>query len=237
MNRRKIFLQVVSLSYMTGCILGFIYQVCLVSILYFQYSANTEIKIEIDSIIKPKALSICTRYVDHLNYRRIRDENSERRDWFPSPDADWIRKYQHELTIAEIFKYTPRVTDTLKGVIFRKRMSYEAFNYKTPEAYNYFNVKKFLYLEYVCYQYSQINFTEGMSYSSLAVTPVSSGLIYELIFNKTSMGRAQMLKIAFHDVGTYPYRALMVIPVWRRNFNENDESVSLSLRRKELESK
>lgn len=223
MNRSKIFLQVVSLLYMTGCIIGFIYQVCLVSILYFRYSANTEIQIEIDSIVKPKAISVCTRYVDHLNYKKIRRENSERRDWRLSPNnADWIRKYQHELTIAEIFKYTPRETDTLERVVFRKKMSYEKFEYNAPEAYNYFDVKKFLYLEYVCYQYTQINFTEGMSYSSLAVTPVSSGLIYQLVFNKTSMGTAQMLKIAIHSAKTYPYRSLMVIPVLRRNFNEED---------------
>jgi hypothetical protein len=173
-------------------------------------------------IITAKAISVCSRYVDLLDFEVIKKEHPGRRDWHPSFEAEWIRKYQHQLNIDEIFKYTPDAKTTLSKVVFRTNDSYENVEAFDRDIYDHFDVSKYLYLEYICYQFTQKN-PMSISYSSLAVTPVSSGQIYELTFNWT-LEKAAMLKFAIHETESYPHRSLMVTPVFRRNYNMKDNT-------------
>src|SRR5438094_13114 len=81
MKNCKVTITLISLVYATACLVGLLYQICLISNLYFKYHANSEIKIEIETTIKPKALSFCSRYVDHLDFARIRHEDPNRQNW------------------------------------------------------------------------------------------------------------------------------------------------------------
>ena len=161
-------------------------------------------------------ISVCSRFVDHLDYEQIARDSKSRSSWHHSNQVDWIRKYQHELTINEIFKYTPEVNTTLSRVIFRENESYVNIEYSGHEVYDHFKVTKYLYLEYICYKFTSRKKID-VSYSSLSVTPVSSGLVYELTFN-TTLESAEMLKVVINSESNYPYQSLQVSPLLRRNY-------------------
>ena len=207
----------VSCLFILLCLLGCVFQVYKVSDLYFRYQATTEIDIEIPEIVSGKAISVCSRFVEHLDYERIARDSKSRSSWHYSNQVHWIRKYQHELTIKEIFKYTPEVNTTLSRIIFRENQSYVHKEYSGHEIYDHFEVRKYLYLEYICYKFASRK-TIDISYSSLSVTPVFSGQVYELTFN-TTLESAEMLKVVINSMRSHQYRSIQVIPVLRRNYN------------------
>ena len=213
-------LKMFSIFFAAGCVTGVTYQILLVAKSYFCYRTTTEIKISIPKIVKTQgSITLCTRYVDHLDFERIRaaSPGNTRSDWHYSHEASWIRKYQHELTIDEIFKYTPDARTTLTKVVSRLSDSYESNETNGAAVYEQFDIEKFLYLEYLCYEYFVKN-GQKLTYSSLAVTPASSGQIISLYIN-SSLEKANMLKIAIHSKHSRPYRSLMFTPVQRRNYD------------------
>ena len=88
--------------------------------------------------------------------------------------------------------------------------------YSGHEAYDHFKVTKYLYLEYICYKFTSRKKTD-VSYSSLSVTPVSSGLVYELSIN-TTLESAEMLKVVINSESNHPYQSLQYTSLLRRNY-------------------
>ena len=207
--------------FVSCCLMGFAYQLSLVSNLYFKYRTTTQIRIEIPKKIFPLAIGLCSRYSDHLDYQRIKAESRGRRNWYHSFDSEIIRRYQHDLFIDEIFKYTPDPRTTLSGVMFRVNSSYEGKEFYGQEVYRYFNIRKYIYIEYICYEFAPSD-PVMLAYSSLSVTPASSGTAYMLQFNRT-LYSAAMLKIVIYGQGLHAYRSLSVSPVLRRYHNYNNK--------------
>ena len=216
-------LKSLAVVFFVGCVVGVTYQISLMSSNYFEYRTTTEIRIELPTKITRMAISICTRYVDHLDYEKIRRESSgkSRSDWHFTHDVNLVRKYQHDLTVDEILRFTPEVNSILFKIAYRVNDSYESRIAKGSSIYDLLEMEKYLYLEFICYKLYQ-KLGEPISYSSLSVTPTASGEILHVVLNKT-LDRANMMKIAIHSKRNRPYRSLMFTPVQRRSYDANDE--------------
>lgn len=213
----------VSKTYLVICLLGLSYQVYLVSNIYFGYQVVTDVAVEIPEKNEPQAVTVCLQYDQVLDYEKAKKETGKSDLKYEG----WYMKKQHlktaqtTLTIDQIFKYSPEPREILQTVTYRKNYSYRLFHLNGTEVYRKFEVKKFLYLEYICFQiYKKNDSDQLMTYASLAVTPVWSGLIYDLIMSPR-LSMASTLKIIINNRDTLPYRPLMVTPQVRRYYNDS----------------
>ena len=213
--------RVSSIVYFLICIGGFTYQANLIIQLYLQYKVTSKIIIFFPNFIHPQDCSFCIRYSDILKFNQLNQETE--RNWSYSQNVSLIRKYQHELTIQEILRYTPNENEIVNQVSF-KSITSKKIEASGASVRDHLFVKKYVYLEYVCYK---IGLREQVSldFDSLAVTPVGSGLVYQFQFNETVVDSSELIKIAFSDREFYPYRALRITPVVYRGFNNARKSV------------
>lgn len=204
--------------YIFGCLAGLCYQVYLVSDVYFGYKVTTEVTVTYPDRHYPQAICLCVKYPDIIDNEKLKRTGKEL-VYDVETDRKALPTAGEELTVEEIFDYTPKETEILKSVLFRKNMAYRLFTLNGPEIYNHFKVEKFVYLEYVCYKvFKSDTSDQHMSYSSLAVTPISPGLVYHIVLEK-NMWNTSTLRIANTNRETIPYRPLMVTSLVKRKFH------------------
>ena len=194
-----------------GC--GLIWQLWLISEMYFGYKVTTSIQISIPDKIHPVSTSFCTRFTDVLDFDRLNKDTGY--NWTYSLLAPDIQKYQDELTVNQIFAYTPAENQTIGRIVFREDDSYERIEISGNRVYDYFEVRKYVNLEHICYRF-HVKRAEVKSYSFYAVTPTSAGMIYE-VFLSPQLSRSDPIKVCMHQQHTMPYRSLKIEPViWRQ---------------------
>jgi hypothetical protein len=194
-----------SAIFLVACTIGVAYQTVSMSRLYFAYKTTTSLEIGIPAKIAPTATSVCTNYLDVLDYERL--NNLTGRSWSSSPTYDESLKYQDDLSISEIFKYTPKEDNVMAELWHRVADSYEISALKGKQCYDHFNVTKYLYLQQVCYRFSPVE-KETVPYSFFAVTPSIPGLIYNIILRNSTLRKSLMIRVISHRPNMYPYRSL-----------------------------
>ena len=199
------------------CFAGLLYQTWLICILYFQYKVTTSIEIYFPDTIPPHAVTFCTRFSDVLDFDKLNRETG--RNWSYSLDYTMINRYHNELTVAQMFRYTPANHELLKKVIYRNRSHLSELNDK--EVPSKMRISKFLFLDHVCYK---IGFKSNTSYTynNVAVNLVSPGEFYKLHFSRKLI-RSQYVRILLSV--TFPHRSLAINPVINRVYNETEGTV------------
>ena len=205
------------------CAVGLIYQSVLIIQIYLQYKVNYSISIEFPMQIIPGAVSICTRFTDVLDFKKLNLATG--RKWSYSKRDKWVRFYQHNLTVGEIFRFTPQVDNIVDRVVYKNASGFLTLNIPGREAYDHITVKKYVYTEFICFMIS-LKSRENFTFENLAITPVGSGLIYRIDFSE-SLKEAQYLKLSFSRFSHYyPIRSSMISPVIRRKFFDvNDKEL------------
>lgn len=214
------------LIFFAACAIGMIIQLTAMARLYFSYKVTTTIDISIPDTIQPQALSFCTRYTDIMDYERLNNETG--RNWEYTMDHLKVKKYQKELTLAEIFKFTPNIT--LKETRFRKSDTYDITMILGPAANEHVIVHKYVYLEYMCYKIMQKDL-EQQSYDFYSETIAMPGFAWGVWIDldnitdsnrhdkQNPLARAEIVKFTIHDVRTYPYRSLKSVPGLGRRYD------------------
>lgn len=203
----------ITISYLfkMSCFLGVLYEIVIMSQLYFKYRVATQISVEINGTVTPYASTICTRYTDVLNYRRL--ERKTGRSWKDLTDGESVKNYAENLTIQEIFNNTPGPNKVVKSIQFRKAGSYKILTYSRMQAVR---VTKFLYSEFVCYQVAlNREYETTMAHSFLSVTTQSPGLVYEVKLTG-KLNLAHYMKLASVPSEVLPRRSIRFQPVIRR---------------------
>lgn len=179
--------------------------------LYFKYRVTTQISIQIDERIEVYAITLCVRMTDVLDYERLNTETGK--TWNYSRDERLISKYKKELTLGEIFTYTPAGNETVSSVRYRMSGSYRIFE---KQGMTVLESEKFLYSEFICYKISlKEHLRTPMRHADLTVTTNSPGLIYEIkMSDKLSL--TNYLMIALAPAKTHPRRSMRFIPVIMR---------------------
>ena len=200
------------------CSVGLIYQSKLIIEIYLQYKVSSSINISFPSTITPGTASVCTRYTDVLDFKRLNQESN--RDWKYTLQLDLIRRYQHELTIEEVFRFTPRNNEIIERIVFKTANGSLNTDSKGSDPYRYIVISKYIYLEYICYMIS-LKARETWTFQNFAVTLVEPGLIFQVDFAEP-LAMSRYLKFSFTTKHyDYPARSIMFSPVFHRDLSEN----------------
>jgi hypothetical protein len=217
-------LYVLSQIFTIAAIAGLIWQIVTISCLYFSYDVRTRLMVAIPDFIATESVSFCSRYTDIIDFEALNKETG--RSWSYSLSHDLIRKYQDELSIAQLFKYTPKEDTIISKILFRNNDSYIGQEAIGDTVVKDFSVEKYLYLEYMCYKVSyQQDFI--MPYTYFAVTPYSPGLVYEFFVNKSSLlYRSNYMKILItsSSATSYPFRSISMSGTINRYWNESTKT-------------
>lgn len=205
---------------MLACLCGLVWQLLMVSDLYFKYKVDSVIEIAIPTWIIPLATTLCTRWTDVLDYERLNQETA--RDWSKPREVTDIQKYQHELPVREIFRFTPEERESLARVSVRIDDSYDRIDVIGSDAYNRFSVRKFIYLENICYQFHPLNMTVR-SYTFYAMTIRSAAMLYDLWLNAT-LTSAENILVIMHEGRVMPFISLKYHPTIKRRISMDDPS-------------
>ena len=200
--------------YAVTCFIGLIVQSSYIIKLYSEYKVSTTISVTVPEKLEPKPLTMCIRYTDILDFNKL--NRHKRTNWSLSSNVDDVRKYQHELTIEEVFNFTPKAESVVSGVRFRNDSKYFLYEFndivRPLDPFAFFELYKFLYLEYVCYAFKP-KFQFQLPYRSLSETTVAPGFIYWIIFKNLDL--ASLIKVSIYG-SSLPRRSLMFIPVSTR---------------------
>jgi hypothetical protein len=172
--------------------------------------------------IEHQGISFCTRWTDVLNY--VEYNKASNTKYYFNNKSYQIRLLQANLTIKQVFDFTPKAEDLINEVQFRKGSGFQLLELsRKSEIQAEFEVSRYLFLEYICYKINK-TVTEDHSYRSLAVTPAAPGLVMFFKISKV-FDRSSLIKISLHESGIYPERSLDFIPVFNRNHNSFKEFV------------
>lgn len=223
MKWTSVYRRLLAFVYILICFAGLMWQLIEVSIEYFKYETSTGIRIHFPDEVTFPDISVCLRYTDILKFDELNKQTN--RSYEFTVDDDRVRMYQQNLTLSQIFSFTPSVNDTLSSIVYRHKQSYKRYIcHGNNECTRIFTIDKYYYLEYMCYRYTsnQMN-SSSVSFSTIAVTPSSPGTIFKLTFNRM-FSRVSYMKISLHSVHLYPFRSLRRTPVTRRYYERQTDT-------------
>jgi len=187
----------------------------------------TKVDIFIPKVLEPRYLTLCTRFVDVLDYDRLNRETKHSFSYTNGgapEDNNQIREIQHQLSVKEIFDYTPHEKEIIDDAYFRTSNSIRQYRYASPEVYKYFNISKFVIMEHICYMINKVNDTPHL-YEKMALTPVGSGLIFALNLSKALKRSNNIRLIVSQGV---PFRSIVPSATVYRGYNDTTGSAKLN---------
>lgn len=238
--RKPAHLRLLQLLFSAVCFAGAVYQISQLAAIYFAYATSSIVELKVPKEYLIDSLTFCTRYIDVLDFEQLRKDDPQR-DWTgDNLNEFWVRKYQDELSISDIFKYTPREEYFIDHVEFRRRGTFKVFECDASNCTEFFTVKRFIYLEYICYTVDANYKNETLSYEALTITPSAPGQILGIVVAE-QLEKSHLIKIVSHAPNSIPYVSLQNVPVKQRLFDEKkreanynsfvSSSVKLSMRR------
>lgn len=209
---RRMVILTVSYLFRIFCFMGALYQVVMMSQLYFRYRVTTQMSITIDDVVIPYAVTICIRFTDILDYEGLERDTGRR--YKHIRDAAVLGKYKENMTVTEIFKYTPDKKDIVSLVKYRKKGTYKVFNHSGTDI----RLEKFLYSEFICYKIGlDKKHQQRMDHRFLSVTTKSPGMVYEIRFSD-KLWLAHFMKVSLAPYWTWPRRSIRFPAMIRRGY-------------------
>jgi hypothetical protein len=207
---------VLNLVFLILCFMGLMYQVVILTDGFFRYPIKIGVNLFKADILPPLAVTFCGKIYDIFDYDAMRAENMTVWKYVESPDDVDLKIIEktaslvdEHLNIEQIMKFTPSPESVIIRVSYRKNNSYVIYEEDDPSNITeLLQVKKFLYLEYMCYTVgftSYVNLT--LRSHSCSGTPVKPGVLFELTLNE-NMRRTLNAKIVLHRAARAPHRSL-----------------------------
>ena len=212
--------KIVSFVFWILCAIGMSYQLILIFRIYFEYDVSTRVDITIPSVVSPQTVTLCTHFVDVLDYNRL--NRNTNRNWSFTEDLDIRHQYQNEITVEEIFHFSPENTSFVIALWLKKEKSAKWFFYNNSDFYDFVTVKRFVYLEYICYSMTPVN-VSSEPYNQLAAAPYGLGVIRQYYFSDY-VERSNFIVIVITDNESGLYRALLTSTYRFRYYNETTNS-------------
>ena len=202
------------------CVFGMTYQLVLIFKIYFEYDVSTRVDIAIPSRVSPQTVTLCTHYADVLDYDRLNRHTN--RNWTFTEDLDQRHQYQNEITVEEIFHFSPENTSFVIALWLKKEKSAKWYYYNNSDLYDYVTVKRFVYLEYICYSMTPVN-ASSERYNELAAAPYGLGVIRQYYFSDY-VKRSNFIVVVITNDDSGLYRALRTSTYRFRYYNESTKS-------------
>lgn len=135
-------------------VIGFVINVSEVSFEYFTFKITNRIEQDLFPRVRPLSLSICLRYIDSMDQKRLSKETGIKMG--PVTNVESAYRETSKLTIEQIFKYSPAVNVTIASCTYRDRNSIP-HDGNASVCNDVFKVTKYYTQEYVCYIFKQRN--------------------------------------------------------------------------------
>lgn len=204
---KKLLSHLASNSFTFLCFTCLVIQLIWISQSYFGYLTGEQITIEIPSIYRAQALSLCVHYKDVIS----------------SPNSTLIKQ-------SDIFTKSLPPHLALKRAEFRLPFSYKLYEcFSVQSCQKYFNSSKFTYGSFVCYKFHlREHLIRNVSFQSLSVTPAGSGMIFKL-WMAYPLNMTSAFKICTHSPNLYPLSSFNSVKLITRNVNKvTDETTNVN---------
>lgn len=198
--------------YILLCVAGLGWQFIQVSLNYFSFSTSTRVTISYPHKFDFPALSLCIRYTDILNYSMA---NSHGQNWTRSKVGEDIRRVQEEITIKQIFDWTPDGYDLVATFYRRNPGSYTISSYVNESIKSHLDIRKYIFVEFICYRMSPKEPTE-IKKNVVESQPVRSGTVGKFSMSKL-FNKVSFYKLSLHKSDAFPYESLRVQPNLERD--------------------
>lgn len=158
-------------------------------------------------LIRFPALSTCFKYAQILDYdRHIKLDGIDlKRENISETQSEIL---EQEITIKEIFALTPNISEASQSCRVKLPQRYEVRQgVNSSECSDLFDIKKFFFVEYICYRYQYIKMPNTFHFDELAYTPKLTGMIFEVTpgekFKDYRSG-----KFVIHTENSFPVNAI-----------------------------
>ena len=187
------------------CTSGFMIQVGHVTSRHFEYQTRTIVSLVIPNEVEIPSVSVCVRVNEMLNLDQVRTvfNRSGLKYWY---DGIWWDAYYRDTsdwTMANWFNFTPAANDILRneheGCRIRRPNVFAVDSLPRAECVADSNIVKYFDREFVCYRYEPMYSNQTLKLIQYTMTPGSTGIIYELLFNKTLFHFYEYVSVAVHS--------------------------------------
>lgn len=170
----------ISLVFSLACISGLLYQLFVVCSQYHEYRTTTKIQPQYRNQTIPD-IAICFRFEDLLDKDRLKT------------DID-------QLSVSDIFDFTPGINETLKSCGKRRHNSYRWQDLTENECYQVFYTRKFLFAEYICYTFEPELITNDIKLERNTLARHHRRVIYRLVMGHQLEKAKSLMPIAFGSI-------------------------------------
>lgn len=182
------------------CFFGCLFQLVDIIQLYLNYQVITEVSIELSNDFSSPILKLCL-------YKRdvIELSNAHRKRQ--------LDDLLSELTIAQIFKFSPKASDIIANCSLREEdLAFESYDHY--ECNKHFTIKRYQQLHFACYGFNPVLHKDKHFGFNLGYALDSTNILYQLNLNMTSLQRARFVKpilIRTYDDFAFPFSPLIAI--------------------------
>lgn len=207
--------------YLFCCVIGFLYQISMISSEYFSYQVSSDLFIQIPVQLDAPDTSICIRYSDVFDVKSYSHANAiDVHEKIATTSLKY--KLGKIVTIQDVFNFTPKIGSVLSSCLIRLPKSYGYKRYSEGyKCQHLFNVHKFYIQDEVCYIFTLIpSKNQTYKYHNLGQALSKPGIFYQLTlsgrFNNTKSG-----KVVIHKSTWTPFTSISFAP----SFNTLTESM------------
>ena len=201
-------------------VIGMCWQLLVMSDLFFQYNVVTHLDMRLPNVIETEVVTMCSRYTDVLNYSAIDADLS--RGWNYTQDVSTIHSYQGAMSINDIFKYKPNVSQVFNKLHYRPAAPMMTMHVIEghENVLQLFYVTKFLNQQHVCYQFWMRDNVEH-EIDFLNASPIGPGMVYAIVFDGHYLiSRSNWIKILITKQSQgLPYNSIDFAPEIHRRYD------------------
>ena len=225
MNPRKIY----STLFFLTCLSALTWQLYEVFLLYCQYQVKSTTKLFIPEVINSLPISLCVYIYDILDLDRLNKETQ--RSWshpYSFILGDKNNWYPFNLTISQLFQYTPTPAEVITGFRYMKSSSlkHNDWRFSPPRSESNLlkagiQVERHLYLSMICYQVS-LNESQKLMFSDVA-SGISPGLISGVFYSQQVRRSRGMVLFIGDSNGRKPLVELQNTPFFLTGYNVKED--------------
>ena len=189
------------------CSIGFLYQSTQISVSYFEYFVMTKIQLIVPEQVIINDYAICVRYTDLITGN----------DFIDTPD--FIFGFMNNHTLQQLFDSVPQSEELIDSCNIHRADSFLVISLNRSECYEIFNVTRYIYREFLCYELHYKNDSEIFSHLQVSGSFLFAKTLYRIKFNdSTPLNNVRLLIASAYFPGDWiQYASLqMTNDVWTK---------------------
>ena len=182
-----------------ACIIGCVYHIVSISLIFFQYSTVTRVTERVVDSLPTPTINLCINYTEYMKLET----------------GKWNRL---RMTIKQMFQSTPDFSDVLMNCNLRYFKSHRIYNANRTECLQHFITKKFFMYNTICYQIEPLD-SRHLDFKVISNTVDHPGVVYTMEIDPKKIKFDSFFPIAFF--GSYAWDSRKMTTWTKRGLNEH----------------